>query len=57
MYAVVPEAPQLNNVLSLRLNECIIGQTQPAEALNLAAEECFEIVQRGGHETGQLPNL
>ena len=57
MYAVVPEAPQLNNVLSLRLNECIIGQTQPAAALNLAAEECFEIVQRGGHETGQLPNL
>jgi len=57
MYAVVPEAAQLNNVLSLRLNECVIGQSTATEALNTAAAECFEIMKRGGHKTGQLPNL
>lgn len=57
MYAVVPEAAQLNNIISLRLNECVIGQSTPAQALNTAAAEVYEVVKRGGHRTGQLQDL
>ena len=57
MYAVVPEAAQLNDILSLGLNECVLGKTKPADALNKAAAECYEIIKRGGHKTGQLPML
>jgi multiple sugar transport system substrate-binding protein len=57
MYAVVPEAAQLNNIISLRLNECVIGQSTPAQALNTAAAEVHEVVKRGGHRTGQLQDL
>jgi multiple sugar transport system substrate-binding protein len=57
MYAVVPEAPQMASILSLRLNECIIGKASVADALNRGAAEVHELMQKGGHKTGRLPNL
>jgi multiple sugar transport system substrate-binding protein len=57
MYAVIPEAAQMSSVVSLRLNECIIGQSAPAQALNRAAAEVQELIARSGRKTGRLPDL
>jgi multiple sugar transport system substrate-binding protein len=57
MYAVVPEAAQMSSIVSLRLNECIIGKSTPAAALNRAAAEVQELIARGGRKTGRLPDL
>jgi hypothetical protein len=45
------------SLLSLRLNECIIGQSAPAQALNRAAAEVQELIARSGRKTGRLPDL
>ena len=57
MYAVIPEAAQMSSIVSLRLNECIIGKASPVEALNRAAAEVEALVARGGRKTGRLPDL
>ena len=57
MYAVIPEAAQMSSIVSLRLNECVIGKSAPAETLNRAATEVQELVARGGRKTGRLPDL
>jgi multiple sugar transport system substrate-binding protein len=57
MYAVIPEAAQMSSIVSLRLNECIIGKTSPVEALNRASAEVQTLVARGGRKTGRLPDL
>lgn len=57
MYAVIPEAAQMSSIVSLRLNECIIGKSAPKEALNRAAAEVQDLVARGGRKTGRLPDL
>ena len=57
MYAVVPEAPQMASILSLRLNECIIGKAGVVETLNRAAAEVQELMTKGGHKSGRLPDL
>jgi multiple sugar transport system substrate-binding protein len=57
MYAVVPEAAQMSSIVSLRLNECIIGNATPAAALNRAAAEVQALLARGGRKTGRLPDL
>jgi multiple sugar transport system substrate-binding protein len=57
MYAVVPEAPQMASILSLRLNECIIGKAGVVETLNRGATEVQELMTKGGHKTGRLPDL
>ena len=57
MYAVVPEAPQMASILSLRLNECIIGKASVVDTLNRAAAEVHELMAKGGHKTGRLPDL
>ena len=57
MYAVVPEAPQMASILSLRLNECIIGKAGVAETLNRGAAEVQELMTKGGHKTARLPDL
>jgi multiple sugar transport system substrate-binding protein len=57
MYAVVPEAPQMSSILSLRLNECIIGKSSVVETLNRGAAEVHELMVKGGHKTGRLPDL
>jgi multiple sugar transport system substrate-binding protein len=57
MYAVIPEAAQMSSIVSLRLNECIIGKSPPAETLNRVAAEVQELIARGGRKTGRLPDL
>ena len=57
MYAVVPEAAQVNSLLSLRLNECIVGKSSVAETLNRASTEVQELMTRSGRKTGRLPDL
>ena len=57
MYAVVPEAAQLNSLLALRINECIIGKATVVEALNRAALELAELMSRSGRKIGRLPDL
>ena len=57
MYAVIPEAAQMSSIVSLRLNECIIGSSAPAAALNRAAAEVEALVARGGRKSGRLPDL
>ena len=57
MYAVVPEAAQMSSILSLRLNECIIGKASVPETLNRAATEVQDLMARGGRKTGRLPDL
>jgi multiple sugar transport system substrate-binding protein len=57
MYAVVPEAAQLTSIISLRLSDCVLGKTRPAEALNLAAAEVYALIEKAGHKTGRLPDL
>jgi multiple sugar transport system substrate-binding protein len=57
MYAVVPESAQMASILSLRLNECIIGKASVAETLNRGAAEVQELMARGGRKTGRLPDL
>jgi multiple sugar transport system substrate-binding protein len=57
MYAVVPEAAQMNSLLSLRLNECVIGKASVAETLNRGAAEVQDLMTRAGRKTGRLPDL
>jgi multiple sugar transport system substrate-binding protein len=57
MVYTVPEARQLFAITDLRLNEAIIGQLGPAEALNTAAAEILAVMQGAGYETGRLPDL
>lgn len=51
------EAAEVNEVLSLRLSEALIGEATPAAALNTAAAEIEAIFQRTGRKTGRLPDL
>ncbi len=57
MYAVVPEAAQINSKLALRLNECVIGKASVIDTLNLGAADVFELMTRAGRKTGRLPDL
>jgi len=57
MYAVVPEAAQINSKLSLRLNECVIGKASVVDTLNQGAGDIFELMTRAGRKTGRLPDL
>ncbi|HVO89888.1 MAG TPA: extracellular solute-binding protein [Casimicrobiaceae bacterium] len=57
MYAVVPEAAQMSSILSLRLNECIIGKASVVDTLNRAAAEMQDLMARSGRKTGRLPDL
>lgn len=57
MYAVMPEAAQMASILSLRLNECAIGKASVVETLNRSAAEVHELMVKGGHKTGRIPDL
>ncbi len=48
MYAVVPEAARMNSILSLRLNECVIGKASVVEALNRGAAEVHDLMAKAG---------
>jgi multiple sugar transport system substrate-binding protein len=53
----VPEAPQLMAITNLRLNEAVIGHTPPAQALNQAAHEIYDVMTKAGYKTALLPDL
>ena len=57
MYAVVPEAPQINSQLALLINECVIGKSTVVATLNTGAEKVHEMMTRAGRKTGRLPDL
>jgi multiple sugar transport system substrate-binding protein len=57
MYAVVPESAQMSSIVSLRLNECIIGKASVVDTLNQAAAEVEDLMKRSGRKTGRLPDL
>jgi multiple sugar transport system substrate-binding protein len=57
MYAVVPEAAQMNSILSLRINECVIGKASVVDTLNRGAAEVHDLMVRSGRKTGRLPDL
>jgi len=53
----VPEAAQINSMLSLRLNECVIGKAPVIDTLNRGAADVHELMARSGRKTGRLPDL
>jgi multiple sugar transport system substrate-binding protein len=53
----VPEGAQLTAVLDLRLNQAVTGELPAAAALNTAAAELHDIMQKAGYRTGRLPDL
>ncbi len=57
MMHTIPEGAQINAVLELRLNQAVIGEQTSASALNMAAQEIHDIVQKARYHTGKLPDL
>lgn len=57
MMYTVPEGPQIVSVLELRLNQAVIGEKSTVEALNVAAQEIHDLMQKAGYKTGRLPDL
>lgn len=51
------EGPQVEEIVGLRLNQALIGEMSPEEALNTAAKEIHDILAASGRNTGQLPDL
>jgi multiple sugar transport system substrate-binding protein len=51
------EGAQVEQVLGLRLNQALIGELPSSRALNLAAREIEELLQRSGRRTGHLEPL
>jgi multiple sugar transport system substrate-binding protein len=51
------EGAQIEAVLGLRLNQTLIGEMSAARALNTAAREIEDILQRNGRRTGRLDPL
>ena len=57
MMYTVPEGPQIVSMLELRLNQAVIGEKTPADALNTLATEIHELMRNAGYKTGRLPDL
>ncbi len=51
------EGAEVEQVIGLRLNQALIGEMSPEEALNTAAKEIHDILAASGRNTGQLPDL
>ncbi|MBK6600855.1 MAG: extracellular solute-binding protein [Betaproteobacteria bacterium] len=57
MMYTVPEGPQIASVLELRLNQAVLGEKTTADALNTAAAEIHDLMQKAGYKTARLPPL
>ncbi len=57
MMYTVPEGPQIASVLELRLNQAVIGEKTTVDALNTAAGEIHDLMQKAGYKTARLPPL
>ena len=51
------EGAQVEQVLGLRLNQALIGESSSGKALNAAAKEIEELFKKSGRKTGTLPPL
>jgi multiple sugar transport system substrate-binding protein len=56
MYTV-PEGPQIVSILELRLNQALIGEKTPADALNTMAAEIQTLMRNAGYKSERLPDL
>lgn len=52
-----PQANEVSDALALRLNQAVIGELEPAAALNDAADAIAEIFEREGYDVSRLPAL
>ena len=48
VYYDIPEGDEINGILQIKLNQAVIGELTPAEALDEAAEEIRKIVNDAG---------
>ncbi|MDA8218798.1 MAG: sugar ABC transporter substrate-binding protein [Dehalococcoidales bacterium] len=48
------EAPKVQEAMSLRLNQAVIGQLKPQEALDTLADDIYKIVSAAGYKTGKI---
>ena len=51
------EGTQVEEIMGLRLNQALIGELSSAKALNLAAEEMYQLFLENGRNTGKLEPL
>jgi multiple sugar transport system substrate-binding protein len=51
------QGKEVESIIGLRYNQAVLGELSSAEALNLAAEEIYQIMVRDGNPTGKLPDL
>jgi multiple sugar transport system substrate-binding protein len=52
-YAPVKERVEINDLIGLKVNQALLGELTPKEALNQAAEGIFEIARKAGYKTGR----
>lgn len=48
------EAPKVQEAMSLRINQALIGQLKPQEALDTLADDIYKIVSAAGYKTGKI---
>ncbi len=53
----IPEVGEVVAVTELRWNQAVVGELSPAEALNQAAADIHQIMERAGYQTGMLDKL
>ena len=51
------ESAQVTDALGLRLNQALIGELTPAQALNKAADDFYKIFRKTGRKTGKIDAL
>jgi multiple sugar transport system substrate-binding protein len=49
-YFRIPEGPEIRDRLGLRLNQALVGQMDPAEALKTANQEATDILKKAGYK-------
>jgi len=57
MMYTVPEGPQIVSILELRLNQALIGEKTPVDALNTMAAEIQTLMRNAGYKSERLPDL
>jgi multiple sugar transport system substrate-binding protein len=53
----VPQAAEIADAMELQLNKVLVGEAQPAAALNQMARDIEALMARAGMKTGRLPDL
>jgi multiple sugar transport system substrate-binding protein len=53
----IPEVGEVVAVTELRWNQAVVGELSPEEALNQAAADIHDIMERAGYQTGMLDKL